>query len=143
MFNKIKDNWFGIFIGSIVAFTFLLVAIVSIAPHNDSKMRGFSGCSFELAQNLSIHSGKKNVFGVMETVFQGYYCYSLVIYEGFCLWKNDKQDTPWENYIFEVENFEIKPELSEPFSKDLIKANLLNDEDGDIFEIKENDDDRK
>lgn len=136
MLKKIRDNWFGIFIGCLIFVSAFMVAIVSIAPHNDDEMRGFSKCSYELAQDLSVYSAKKDVLGVMEAVFGGYWCYGEVIVEGGKLFLQGKQETPWSNYIFEVDNMEIPPKLSEPFSEDLIKANKLDDEEGDVFVVK-------
>ncbi len=136
MLKKIRDNWFGIFIGCLIFVSVLLVGIVSIAPHNDDEMRGFSKCSYELAQDLSVCSAGKDVLGVMGAVFDGYWCYGKVIVKGGVLFLQGKQDTPWSNYIYKVDNMEIPPKLSEPFSDDLLKANKLDDEEGDIFVVK-------
>ena len=54
MLKMIRDNWFGIFIGCLIFVSVLLVGVVSIAPHNDDEMRGFTSCSYELAQDLSL-----------------------------------------------------------------------------------------
>ena len=48
-----------------------------------------------------------------------------VVADGVGLWLDGKQPAPWSNYFFESENFKIPPELSEPFSEDLLKANRL------------------
>ena len=137
MFKKIKDNWFGIFISTVILFAVGLVWVVSYSPHNDSRMRGFAPCTYEMAEDLTFYSAQKDVLGVVEAVLDSYICYVGVMAEGAKLWIDGKQDRPWSNYIFEVESLKINPKMIEPFSEDLIKANKLNENDGDIFSVKE------
>lgn len=135
MVNKIRQYWFGTLIFLIVAFVMGLVCIVSVAPHNDEDMRGFTPCTFKMAEELSIYGANRDAGGVVMAVFDSYVCYIEVISKGIKLWSEGKQEYPWDNFLFEPRKLEIDPSLSEPFSDDLIKANKLNDENGDIFEL--------
>jgi hypothetical protein len=45
-----------------------------------------------------------------------------------------KQPTPWANYMYEPEPFYEDGEV-EPISKELLEANLLDDEDGEVVKF--------
>lgn len=130
MVNKLKEYWFGILMFSIVIVCIVFTIIVALSPHSDSKMRGFSPCTLEFASKLSTESAKNKLWGVFGAVVDVNLCYAGIMRQGMELWIEGKQDRPWSNYIFEkekeIDNFY---EDVEPFSKELIEANLLNEED--------------
>lgn len=144
---KIREYWFGGLMALFVLVFLLFVAVVAAAPHNDAKMRGFAPCTYTMAEELSKASGERKVWEVMTAVGKGYVCYAGVMRQGAELWVAGKQPTPWANYMFEPDTFLAKPEESEPFSEDLLKANLFDEEEKSSFEdneqIKENDDGQK
>jgi hypothetical protein len=136
--NKIRQYWFGGLLAIFMLLFLGMVIIIAIAPHNDEKMRGFTPCTYEMADNISIYSGQRQLLGVVGAIVNSYVCYFNVMEDGLNKWYNNEQDTPWDNYIFEPETMEVAKELSEPFSNELLKANKLNDESGDIFDFREN-----
>lgn len=143
MVNKIRQCWFGFLLAVFMVGFLALSIIVAIAPHNDDKMRGFAPCTYEMANNIGVYSAERNVMGVVGAISSSYKCYLDVMGKGVENWYNDKQDTPWENYIFEPVSMEIPNELSEPFSEELLKANKLDEKEGDIFDFKEIDDEQE
>ncbi len=143
MVNKIRQYWFGFLLAVFMVGFLALSIIIAVAPHNDDKMRGFTPCTYEMANSISVYSAKRDIFGVIGAIYNSYKCYLDVMSEGFKNWYDDKQNTPWENYIFEPVSMEIPDELSEPFSEDLLKANKLNEKEGDIFDFKEIDDEQE
>ena len=140
MVNKIKEYWFGGLIGIFMLLFLVFVVVIAIAPHNDDEQRGFGVCTTDMAYELNMYGGQKKIWGVMGAIFDSYVCYIKVMRDGVHNWVEGKQKTPWENYLFEPKTMEIDKKLSEPYSKDLIKANKLNDDNGDIFDfsVKEN-----
>lgn len=133
---RFREHWFGFLLAFIVLIFLVFVSLVALAPHNDSKMRGFTPCTYQMGQDLSEYASQRELWGVMTSVTRGYVCYVLVIGDGVRQWAQGAQKTPWENYLFEVETYEIAPEDSEPFSEELIKANLLDDEDESLWQYK-------
>lgn len=105
------------------------------------RMRGFAPCTHAMAKELTDDTAEHSLWYVSKTVTNGYVCYAKVMVEGAGLWIAGEQNTPWANYIFEAENYMISPEDSEPFSENLLKANLLNEDSESTFlqnDIKEN-----
>lgn len=136
MVEFLKKYWFGCLLAIFSLFVLGVVFVVSIAPHNDKELRGFSSCTYDMANELSVYSAKKDILGVARAIIESYVCYIGVIANGFVLWGKNEQKTPWENYLFEQENFnEFEDEDVEPYSEDLLKANKLNDEDGRVFDF--------
>ncbi len=127
MVGKIKEYWFGILLLIGAVLFLLFVALVAAAPHDDAQMRGFTPCTYEMAEELSLQGGQKKIWGVLGAVTDSYFCYAGVVWSGVGLWLDGKQPTPWTNYLFASENFKVPAGMSEPFSKDLIKANRLDD----------------
>lgn len=125
----------------------LFIVVVAVAPHNDEKMRGFTPCTMMMAEELNMSASQKKIWDVMASVNRGYLCYAAVMREGVGLWLDGKQPNPWANYMFQPESYVATVEESEPFSKDLLDANLLDDQEGESFiintEIKENTDEEK
>ncbi len=111
-----------------VAITLLFVLIVAIAPHNDVKMRGFAPCTYDMAGQINEAGAARSLFGVMSGVGRGYLCYAEVMKQGIVRWINGEQPAIWSNYLFEPEVYDVAPEESEPLSKELLNANLLDDE---------------
>lgn len=134
MVKKIREYWFGILLLGMVIVSLVFAMVVAVAPHNDLKMRGFSLCTFQMAQNLSEDTAKRDVWGILSTIAKANFCYAGVISEGVELWFSGKQNTPWANYLFEPLTFEVTPEEREPYSLDLIKANRFKD-DNELFNI--------
>jgi hypothetical protein len=122
----------------LLSFIFLLVVgsitIISIAPHNDAKMRGFTPCTYEMGVKLSDPRMNVGLMYAFRVVMQSYVCYGEVIKDGVQLWLNGEIEKPWDNYLFEPEIWEVPSELEEPFSDDLLRANKL-DSDGEVFQF--------
>lgn len=127
MVEFFKECWFGFLLTTIAVLFLAFVAIVSLAPHNDARLRGFAPCTYKMAIDLGQNIGGNRAKAVFEAVSSGYVCYAGVMVQGWSRWLSGKQNTPWENYLFEAETYEIPPELSEPFSEDLLKANRLDE----------------
>ena len=126
---KIREYWFGLLMIVWVVVTLLFVLIVAIAPHNDIKMRGFTPCTYDMAGAVSDAGSSRHFWGVMSGVGKGYLCYARVMKQGFALWIKGEQPTFWSNYLFEPEVYDATPAESEPLSKELLNANLLDDEE--------------
>lgn len=140
MVNKFKENWFGILIITMVLFVLLLVAVVSVAPHNDENLRGFTPCTIEMAEKLSFYGANKDVLGTTKSVLYSYVCYLKVIKEGAKLWAKGEQQYPWDNYWFETKKNKMAREIYEPLSDELIEDSKKVKENYDMFNVKENDD---
>ena len=134
MVNRLKEYWFGILMCFIVIVCLIYSLIVVMSPHSDGQMRGFAPCTYELAINLSQQGGQSKVWGVAGAVTQANLCYVGVIRKGVELWVKGKQPTPWANYMYEPESF-YEDENVEPISKELLEANLLDDEEGEVVKI--------
>lgn len=142
MVNFLKEHWFG-FVLSLFVFIFLLFSvIITIAPHNDAEMRGFTPCTYQMADEFNKIEDVKFT-DVLTTVGIGYGCYFGVIYEGMRNFIGGKQKTPWANYLFVVKSIESEDENieDEPFSEDLIKAKMFDDETSDDAETEESSND--
>ena len=116
----------------VVCLIFSLIVVLS--PHSDGKMRGFSPCTYELAISLSQQSGQGKLWGVVGAVTNANLCYVSVIREGVELWVKGKQSTPWANYMYEPAPF-YEDENIEPYPDDLLKANLLDSDDGEVVQF--------
>lgn len=111
-----------------VTITLLFVLIVALAPHNDVKMRGFTACTYDMADKINEAGMSRSLSGVMVSVGRGYLCYARVIKQGAERWANGEQPAIWSNYLFKPEVYDVAPDESEPLSEELLKANLLDDE---------------
>lgn len=126
----LRKYWFGILLGGLSFIFLMFVIIVAMAPHNDDQMRGFTPCTYQMAVRLNTVPAKGKVTSVLSAVSDAYLCYAEVVGEGVLLFFKGEQPTPWANYFFKVDDpYEIPPEESEPFSEDLLKANLLDDDE--------------
>lgn len=67
----------------------------------------------------------RRIWGVLGAVGESYVCYAALLRTASGFGWTANSPAPWSNYFFESENFKIPPELSEPFSEDLLKANRL------------------
>lgn len=132
---KIREYWFGELMALIVVLFLLFVTVVAVAPHHDMKMRGFAPCTMAVAEELNISASQKKIWEVMSAVGSGYLCYAAVMREGVSLWLDGEQTTPWANYMFEPETYVVSPEESEPLSEELLKANLLDEEDEEPLSV--------
>lgn len=146
---KSRDTWFYIFLAVLVVFFMGFAAIVAISPHNDAKMRGFTPCTLELADELSSMGGEGKIWGVLGAVGKSYLCYAGVIRQSTEGWLKGQLPTPWAGYLFEPEVVSgLEDEESAEFYDELNDANLLDDaEDGEEVEsiaeeIKENTDEQ-
>ena len=135
MVKFFREYWFGFLIGCCFFIFIGFAILVMVAPHSDAKMRGFTPCTYNMAKNLSA-SPQVKMRDVFSQINKTYWCYLGVIYEGGKNFFTGKQESPWSNYLFESEIIEINEfegddvEI-EPYSEDLLDANLLNDEDDD------------
>ena len=75
-----------------------------------------------------MQGAQRRIWGVLGAVGKSYCCYAGIVADGIGLWLDGKQPMPWSNYFFESDNFKVPPEMSEPFSEDLLQANLLDEE---------------
>lgn len=125
MVKALKEYWFGILLLTAALLFLIFAAVVAAAPHDDAKMRGFTPCTYRLAQELSIQGAGRRIWGVLGAVGESYACYAGVVADGVGLWLEGKHAEAVEQLFFESENFKVPPELSEPFSEDLLKANRL------------------
>lgn len=126
---KIREYWFGGLMALFVVLFLLFVAVVAAAPHNDAQMRGFTPCTYVMAEELNAGAGSKKMWQVISAVGHGYLCYAGVMREGVERWAAGSQPTPWANYMFAAETYLAKPGESEPLSEELLKANRLDDEE--------------
>lgn len=147
MLKYFKEYWFVLLQVALIVFIALFLLVVVLAPHNDRKMRGFTPCTYVMAAELERASRQRQFSDVFFTIFKSYVCYAGVIADGGRLWLDGKQKTPWANFLFEPETdpLTVPSEISEPFSEELLKANLLDEDNRNVFGIddKENDDDGK
>lgn len=125
MGKALKEYWFGILLLTAALLFLIFAAIVAAAPHDDAKMRGFTPCTYRLAQELSLQGAGCRIWGVLGAVGE-----KLCLLCGHCCGRRralaGRQTAgAMEQLFFESENFKIPPELSEPFSEDLLKANRL------------------
>ena len=128
MIKFIKNYWFEFLLGLGVLVFLLFSVVVAMAPHNDAKGRGFTKCTSQMAMELQ-QTGKLSVTGAVKMVNKGYWCYALVMGEGVKLFIKGEQSTPWSNYLFKEESPIYQDDEGEGFSEDLLKANLLDEED--------------
>lgn len=133
----LREHGFVFFLGLFVLCFLGCVTLISLAPHNDAKMRGFTPCTYQLAEELMAEDVLKQskVFGI---IARGYICYFKVMGEGVKLFYKGQQATPWANYLFKSEPFALSDEV---FDEDLEKNSLLKDDnDGELLDnsMKEN-----
>jgi hypothetical protein len=102
----------------------LFVTLVSMAPHNDGEMRGFTPCTYQMLDDLG-KDGKPDFKTLLKGVSAGYGCYLSVIGQGVKLYVEGKQQTPWANYLFQPVAPDLDDTEVEAFSQDLLEANLL------------------
>ena len=118
----IKRYWFGCLTGFILSCFLVLFILLIISPKQDTKGRGFIKCTQEMVNELTLCN--KKIWCSIKAIGNNTLCDVFVVAKGFDLWLDDKQPTPWSNYIFE-------PELEE---------NLFFDEEARIEYIKNNPD---
>ena len=128
MVKFIRLHWFGLCLSIFIVLFMIFTIIVAIAPHDDARMRGFTPCTYQMAGALNQEANHK-MMAAFKTVTGGYFCYFQVMSEGAKLFMLGKQKTPWENYLFEAESINEIPEESEPFSSDLLQANVLDEKE--------------
>ena len=146
MIKAFREHWFGLILSVMVLVCACFVLVDAIAPHGDAKMRGFTPCTYTMATELGQTGEAVKVIEVMKIVGRGFFCYGKVMKEGMSLFWHGKQKTPWANYLFEPEvvKDDFAGEVTEPFSEDLLKANLLDEVEEELLvndEHKENDND--
>ena len=100
MFQKIKKHLFWIVCGVIFALYFAFLAIIFFAPHQDTEERGFVLCTKQMMQDFASCQTNK-ISCAFKIVLKNNACDFKVIKDGFVLWLDDKQQTPWANYYFE------------------------------------------
>lgn len=142
-----KDYWLIFICGLFILAFFLFSVVVAVAPHIDMQQRGFTPCTYQMANDFS--QDEKLSFGqVVSTINKGYICYAGVVWQGMKMFFKGEQKTPWANYLFEPE-LEAIPfaDDGEPYPDDLIKANMLDESDDntDLLrdDIKEMNDEQK
>jgi hypothetical protein len=72
----------------------------------------------------NMYDCNREIWCSIKAISNNTFCDFKVILDGFNLWLNDKQDTPWSNYIFE-------PELPDSsfFDKEDLEEYLKNNPD--------------
>ena len=146
MVKFIKDYWFGILVSGMVLVCMLFAAIIAVAPHNDADMRGFTPCTYQMADELG-QSTKPEFKQLFKVISAGYGCYLTVMKEGMTAYIDGKQKTPWSNYLFVPTVSDLEDTEVEAFSKELTDANMLNDDNSEakseLFDdVQENDDEK-
>ena len=96
-----KEYWFGFFISLILLFGFLFFLLVLVSPRYDLQKRGFIPCTETMAKNIMNCPEEKKFLCGIKAVLKNSWCDLGVIKQGFSLWFDGKQKTPWDNYIFE------------------------------------------
>lgn len=96
--NYIKYYWFNILIALIIIFGMIFTLIVALSPKEDNLKRGFIPCTEILADTISSCNGK--IWCATKAVLNNSLCNAKIITKGFRLWINNKQPTPWSNYLF-------------------------------------------
>lgn len=109
-----------------------IITVIAMAPHNDAEMRGFTPCTYQMAEKMVMNDALKysEVFGI---IAKGYGCYFKVMGEGVKLFYKGEQPTPWANYLFAIE----QDETEEGFEKDLEQNNLFV-EDNETVDLLDN-----
>lgn len=97
----LKNHWFGFLLSLIFGAYLLLFLLVLFAPTKDIQNRGFTKCRMELYINLK--GCRSSSWCLLKHIVLVNSCYAKVVGEGFLLWKQGKQPTPWANYFFEPE----------------------------------------
>lgn len=140
MIKFLKQFWFEVILAFVILVFLVFMAIIIAAPHNDAKMRGFAPCTYEMAFRINYgntnnpHLAEKGqthpkVVDVLSIITIGYVCYLKVIKDGFYQYLENQQPTPWANYFFTPEILSENDADVEPFSEDLLRANMLDDEE--------------
>lgn len=125
MVKFLREYWFSFFLGLFVLFFMSCVAIIAVAPHNDSEMRGFTPCTYRMAEKLMLRETLKYT-EVMSIITEGYGCYFAVMGEGISLFYKGEQATPWANYLFKVTTNETDDDA---FDAELEQNNLFVEDD--------------
>ena len=94
----IKRYWFGGLLITIIGCFLILFLLLVISPKQDDKNRGFIKCTQQMVDSL--YDCERQVWCSIKAISNNTFCDFMVIREGFKLWLNDKQPTPWSNYIF-------------------------------------------
>lgn len=142
-----KNYWFIFICCLFVGVFFLFSVVVALAPHIDMKQRGFTPCTYQMANDFN-QPEKLSFWQIVSVINKGYVCYAGVVWQGMKMFFNGEQKTPWANYLFEPELETIPFEMDgEPYPKDLIGANMLDEsmENTDLLrdDIEENKDEQK
>ena len=132
MLKFLREYAFFIVLGIFVLCFIGFVTIIAVAPHNDIKMRGFTPCTYQIAEKLMVDETlrQSEVLGI---IAKGYGCYFKVMKDGILFFYKGQQPTPWANYLFEQE----KNTIEEDFDEDLEENNLLLEDEkvGDLLDI--------
>lgn len=125
MVKFLRDYGFFLFLGIFVLLFLSCITLISLAPHDDTKMRGFTPCTYQIAEKMMTNGTLKQseVFGI---IAKGYGCYFKVIGEGIKLFYKGQQSTPWANYLFTPDS---TISADEGFDADLEQNSLLKDDD--------------
>lgn len=127
MKRQVKDYWFIFLCSAIILVFFLFSVIIAVAPHIDQKQRGFAPCTYQMAETFQM-ADELGFVQTMTIINKGYVCYLSVMWHGWVLFVKGEQKTPWANYLFEPELEQIPfEEEGEPYSEDLLKANMLDE----------------
>ncbi len=141
MIRFLRRFWFELILAFVVLVFLVFAAVIIAAPHNDAKMRGFTPCTYEMAfrissgdmndSHLTMGQNRPKVTEVLSMITTGYLCYLKVFRDGFKQYLKNQQPTPWANYLFTPEVFDEDNTEVEPFSEDLLKANVLDDDEAE------------
>ncbi len=111
MLKFIKIHWFGLIVSTIFALSIAIIIIVLISPHQNEQNKGFSPCTQQMITDIN-ECNKKNTC-VLKSLLKNNLCNIKIIGSGISLWLGGKQETPWDNYLFEEKKPQISPELQD------------------------------
>lgn len=116
--NFIKRYWFGGVLTTLICCFVILFVLLVISPKQDAKNRGFVKCTQLMITSLS--DCNRSIWCSVKTISENTWCNVKVVAEGVKLWLDNKQPTPWANYLFEpqiIENSFFDEEAIEEYLK--------------------------
>lgn len=110
MLQFFKKHWFGLIIGTLAFLYFGGMTLIFFSPREDALGRGFIPCTKKMSFELYTCQNNKSLC-LIKAVAKNNYCDFKVIFSGLKAYFNGKQNTPWENYLFEA--VQATPEIPE------------------------------
>ncbi len=101
MITFVKHHWFGLILSLFMLAYLLVFVLVLLSPRYDAQKRGFIPCTEAMAERLI--DCDNSAWCMLKTIAENSWCDARVVGSGFKNWLQDKQETPWANYLFEPE----------------------------------------